>query len=199
MTIEVTDARTNVSVATTLRDHYPVGAFIYLRSVGNRAVVIGHTETEVIVLIGDEKRSIVPDDDFIVLARSAEDYAQRVANEARRLTREHGYTMSITDAALEHLLTQEDQTPDVLCVVVHTVGHYLVQGRVPGTDDVSAEQVTELLRHDYYARHGEFGQDRFRQLNQATRRGELVRSVPMMSVTIEVVDHFPEPDTASHP
>jgi len=190
MSTEVIDARSApADPNTTLRANYPVGAFVYVRAQNVRATVIGHTEDgQVTILNGGSKTNVAPGDDLIVIALSAEDYAQRMATGAAELARNHG-SESVVTPAVTRLLTEEP-TPnnDLIHVVTRVTSHFTLRKRLTGSD----ADVVRRLNEGFYPGNSEFDRTWFGQVNGDETSGNATRQDVL--VELEVVNELPARD-----
>jgi hypothetical protein len=194
--ITVTDGRAPAPEAPpTLADRFPLGAIVAWNGAvedgqRRRAVVVEHHDDEgsITVLDGVERVVVTAEEltSAIVLAASADRYAQRVSNKARALGRTHSWC-----EVAEQAITELNQTPEdadergAMNVVVTTVGHYRLVPTRDGRTRLTGRHngdLTALLRERFYASNGEFDRGYLRSQPE---------TVAVHSVQIELVDALP--------
>jgi hypothetical protein len=152
--------------------------------------VIGHTDESVELLDGPERVVLTGDElnTVIVLAASADKYAQRVSVKSRALGRAHNWC-DVAEQAIEELNStpekSDDESSERIHVVVTTTGHYTVRrANRRHAPFVTDENMLEIMRERFYVGSGgEFNFDYFQHVRGATN--------PVVSVDMRVVDEFP--------
>lgn len=190
--LTVVDTRKPDAKAQEIKANYPLGAMVLRTAEKRRAIVVGHTDTQVLVLDGVETLEVNPGPTLVVIATSPEDYAERLTKEANRLVQSYGYNQRAVTNTLDNLLKEGRHKSDLIRVKVTTVGHYLVRPRNEyGTD----EEMMTALRASYYIGHGEFGNGYFTQITHDDDPNLGTKTI--VSTEFELVDEFPTNENAS--
>lgn len=177
-----------------LNERVPLGSFVAYNGPSDdgerkRAIVIGHGDDGELLELLDGPDKIVLDDaeqlaTVVVLATSADRYAQRVSTKSRALGRKHGWC-----EVAENAITELNQTPEngtfeamePINVRVTITRDLVLRPRRThyNGSTVTPENMLDQLQRKFY-HSAEFNYDSFQQLD----------GTQDMQVTIEVVDEF---------
>lgn len=198
--VNVVDERVPAEPAPdpTFAELYPVGAFVAYNGPSDdgqrkRAVILEVDESakSVTVLDGAERVAVTGDDvaKVIILAKSANAFAERVSVKARALGKANGWC-SVAEEAVEELNNKspdEDPRRQVVRVLATVeVPFELMTTRY--TSGKPADELLELLRNNFYTYYSEFDRTYFRTQNSVSEDTR---------VSLRVVDEFPTTDEVS--
>lgn len=188
--ITVIDERKPVTKSDEIKIRYPVGALVLNTELKIRAIVVDHTDKNVVVLNGAERVEMTPGATLLVLAPSTEDYVTRLDAEATRLVNDYNYNRDAVRNTVQSLKTEERVSSDLVRMVVTTVGHYVLR---PRNRYESLAAMMADLRTSYYLHHGEFNSGYFTQC--VDEDDPAMSTTTTVSTTFELVDSFPVGET----
>lgn len=168
----------------TLLERIPLGSFVAYNGPSTdgerkRAVVIDHVDDAIVVIDGAERVTVAGDElaTVIVLAKSADAYANRVSVKARTLAKANGWCGTAEDAITELNTTPEgDDSQTRRTVYVEVVSTSRFALLPTNRSQRSDHDILEQLKDRYYGAT-EFNYDWFRNNED-----------PVVDVAIALVD-----------